>query len=130
VLSGRARPGAKVEIYVGEEPVATATADTAGEWSTTANEAIGPGRHELRLDLLGEDGHVVQQLRLPLERAVATELAPGQNYVVQPGNNLWQIARRTYGDGVRYLIIYAANMEQIHDPERIYPGQVFKLPKS
>jgi nucleoid-associated protein YgaU len=130
VLSGHARPGAKVQIYLGEEPVANATADTAGGWSATANEAIGPGRHELRLDLLGEDRQVVERLSLPLARAEPTDLAPGQNYVVQPGNNLWQIARRTYGDGVRYLIIYAANMERIHDPERIYPGQVFKLPKS
>jgi nucleoid-associated protein YgaU len=41
---------------------------------------------------------------------------------------LWQISRRTYGAGTRYLIIYSANQGQIRDPERIYPGQVFKLP--
>ena len=49
---------------------------------------------------------------------------------MQPGNSLWQIARQTYGNGVRYLIIYSANLGQISDPDRIYPGQVFKLPKS
>ena len=49
---------------------------------------------------------------------------------MRPGNSLWQIARRTYGAGTRYLVIYSANLAQIKDPERIYPGQVFKLPKS
>ena len=34
-----------------------------------------------------------------------TELTPGQTYVVQRGNSLWQIANRAYGAGARYLII-------------------------
>jgi len=33
VLSGRAMPGATVQIYAGNQPLATATADAAGEWS-------------------------------------------------------------------------------------------------
>ena len=48
--------------------------------------------------------------------------------VVQPGNNLWNIARVLYGRGVRYTTIYEANREQIRDPDLIYPGQVFKAP--
>ena len=130
LLSGRAKPGAKVQIYIGNEPVGTATADNAGAWSAIATRQLDPGRAELRLDQLAEDGHVVQHLTVPLERAIAAQLAPGQIYIVQSGNSLWQIARRTYGNGMRYVIIYAANLGQIHDPERIYPGQIFKLPKS
>ena len=129
-LSGRAAPGAKVQIYLGNEPVATATADAAGGWSATSAQAIKPGNVELRLDQLAADGHVVQRVALPLARASAVQLAAGQSYVVQPGNSLWEIARRTYGNGVRYVIIYSANLGRIRDPERIYPGQVFKLPKS
>lgn len=130
VLSGHAIPGATIQIYVGNEPVATATADTRGAWATAATRLRGAGRLELRIDQLGLDGRVAQRITIPLERAAATQLAAGQDYVVQPGNNLWQIARRAYGNGVRYLIIYSANLGQIRDPERIYPGQVFKLPKS
>jgi nucleoid-associated protein YgaU len=130
VLSGHAAPGATVQIYVGNQPFATATADAAGAWSATSTRPVGPGPLELRLDQLAEDGHVAQRLALPLALAAAVQLAPGQIYTVQPGNSLWQIARRTYGSGVRYLVIYSANLAQIRDPERIYPGQVFKLPKS
>jgi len=129
-LSGHAAPGAKVQIYLGNEPLATATADAAGRWSATSARSATAGHGELRLDQLAADGHVVQRVAMPLAQAAAVQLARGQSYVVQPGNSLWQIARRTYGNGVRYLIIYAANVGQIRDPGRIYPGQIFKLPKS
>lgn len=45
------------------------------------------------------------------------------------GNSLWQISRRVYGRGNRYTVIYDANQEQIRDPNRIYPGQIFVLPE-
>jgi nucleoid-associated protein YgaU len=130
VLSGRAAPGATVQIYAGNQPLATAKADAAGEWSATSTRAVRPGHVELRLDQLGKDARVVQRIVMPLAQAAAMELKPGESYTVQPGNNLWQLSRRAYGVGTRYLIIYSANLSQIRDPERIYPGQVFKLPKS
>lgn len=130
VLSGRATPGATVQIYAGNQPLASATADAAGAWSATSTQMVAPGRVELRLDQLGKDARVVQRVIVPLARVVAVGLTPGETYIVQPGNNLWQISRRAYGAGTRYLIIYSANLSQIRDPERIYPGQVFKLPKS
>jgi nucleoid-associated protein YgaU len=130
MLSGRATPGATVQIYIGNQPLATATADAAGEWSATSARVVGPGRVELRLDQLGKDARVVQRIVVPLAQAATAELIPGQSYTVQPGNNLWQISRRAYGVGTRYLIIYSANLSQIRDPERIYPGQVFRVPKS
>jgi nucleoid-associated protein YgaU len=132
VLSGRATPGATVQIYAGNQPLATAMADAAGEWSATSTRVVGPGRIELRLDQLGKDARVVQRIVVPLAQADAGQLTlrPGQSYTVQPGNNLWQISRRAYGIGTRYLIIYSANLGQIRDPGHIYPGQVFKLPKS
>jgi LysM repeat protein len=130
MLSGRASPGATVQIYAGNQPLATATADAAGEWSAKSSRPAGPGRLELRLDQLGKDARVVQRIVVPLAQTAAVQLSPGQTYTVQPGNNLWQISRRAYGIGTRYLIIYSANLGQIRDPERIYPGQVFKLPRS
>ena len=45
------------------------------------------------------------------------------------GDSLWQISRRTYGKGNRYTVIYDANQDQIRNPDRIYPGQIFVLPK-
>lgn len=48
--------------------------------------------------------------------------------IIRRGDNLWTIARRVYGEGVKYTTIYQANNAHIRDPDRIYPGQVFDLP--
>lgn len=48
--------------------------------------------------------------------------------IVQPGNSLWRIARRTLGGGIHYSEIYQANRDQIRDPNLIYPGQIFTVP--
>ncbi len=50
--------------------------------------------------------------------------------IIQPGDNLWTIARHIYGRGIQYTIIYEANRDQIRDPDLIYPGQVFATPKA
>ncbi len=49
--------------------------------------------------------------------------------IIRRGDNLWRISRRIYGHGVRYSTIYLANQEQISDPDRIWPGQIFKVPE-
>ena len=38
-------------------------------------------------------------------------------------------ARTYYGAGVRYTQIFAANNDQIRDPNLIYPGQIFNIPE-
>lgn len=48
--------------------------------------------------------------------------------IIRRGDNLWRISRRVYGRGVRYTTIYLANEDQIEDPNRIWPGQVFTVP--
>jgi len=50
--------------------------------------------------------------------------------IIRSGDNLWTIARRVYGAGIRYTQIYQANAGQIRDPDLIYPGQVFDLPET
>jgi nucleoid-associated protein YgaU len=56
------------------------------------------------------------------------ESVPGA-VIIRRGDSLWRISRRVYGLGVRYSTIYLANQEQISDPDRIWPGQVFKVPE-
>jgi nucleoid-associated protein YgaU len=48
--------------------------------------------------------------------------------VVSRGDSLWHISRLTYGTGMQYAVVYKANRDQIRDPNRIYPGQIFVLP--
>lgn len=48
--------------------------------------------------------------------------------IIRPGDTLWQISRRVYGQGVRYTTIYLANEAAIHNPDLIEPGQIFNVP--
>lgn len=50
--------------------------------------------------------------------------------IIRRGDSLWRISRRVYGRGVRYSTIYLANNTQIRDPNRIYPGQIFRVPET
>jgi len=75
-------------------------------------------------------GGVVARVETTFSREPVRVAQAGEELViVQPGNSLWRIARRTYGHGLQYSVIYQANREQIRDPDLIYPGQVFELPK-
>jgi hypothetical protein len=129
MLSGHAAAGGRLNVYAGDRLLGTVTADSAGKWSLTAPHREGEGGVELRLDELAADGAVARRIAVPLEAGASAQV-PGDNYVVQRGNSLWLIARRLYGQGTRYTAIYLVNRSQIRDPNRIYPGQLFKLPKS
>ncbi|EKF20360.1 LysM peptidoglycan-binding domain-containing protein [Nitratireductor pacificus] len=60
----------------------------------------------------------------------AEKLAPVDgSVIIRRGDTLWHISRRVYGRGVRYTTIYLANREQIENPDRIWPGQVFAVPQ-
>ncbi|MFI4988404.1 MAG: LysM peptidoglycan-binding domain-containing protein [Alphaproteobacteria bacterium] len=129
VLSGEANPKAQVEIYLDNQPLGRVQADERGHWKLVPEGKVEPGIYTLRLDELGPSGQVTQRIVLPFSRAKPGELLPaGSTIVVQPGNSLWRIARRSYGEGIRYSVIYQANKDQIRDPDLIYPGQVFAMP--
>ncbi|MGV7214745.1 LysM peptidoglycan-binding domain-containing protein [Bradyrhizobium sp. UFLA05-112] len=65
----------------------------------------------------------------PLRSKVETTGSTSSNRIVIRGDSLWQISRRAYGDGLSYALIYNANRDKIHNPDRIYPGQTFVLPR-
>ena len=49
---------------------------------------------------------------------------------VVTGHTLWALSKSYYGDPTRYPAIVEANRAQIHNPNVIFPGQVFVVPKS
>ncbi|WP_343897071.1 LysM peptidoglycan-binding domain-containing protein [Craurococcus roseus] len=130
-FAGSAAPGASVRVYAGPQLLGEATADTAGRWHLTPDDQPNVGRHVLRLDQMAlAGGSVAARIEVPFQRDRLPESAVQDGrMVVQPGQNLWRIARHTYGRGMRYTVIYAANRDTIRDPSLIYPGQVFALPE-
>lgn len=49
-------------------------------------------------------------------------------YTVQPGDTLSKIAKQHYGDAMKYPMIFEANRPMLKDPDKIYPGQVLRIP--
>jgi nucleoid-associated protein YgaU len=128
-FAGTAPPGTVVRAYVNDQHVGDVTAGADGRWSIIPGSRVAQGDHRLRLDQVDASGRVAARVELPFQRAVVAQADPaGVRVVVQPKQSLWRIARRAYGKGVRYTEIFAANRDQISDPNRIYPGQVFSVP--
>jgi nucleoid-associated protein YgaU len=129
IFSGRAQPNRVVQILINKRFLAQTTSDAQGRWAITPGTPIAPGVYVLNVVQLDESGRPAYAIELPFERARPDQivLAEGK-VVVQPGNSLWRIARRVYGKGAQYTIIYEANADQIRDPDLIYPGQVFEVP--
>lgn len=80
-----------------------------------------------------------QQLARSAEAARSVQKKPKESppplptsYTVRRGETLPQISARTeiYNDSTLWPIIYRANRDQIRDPKRLWPGQVFVIPRN
>jgi len=47
---------------------------------------------------------------------------------VEPGDSLWKIATRVYGNGELYSRLIEANRAKFRDPDNIWPGTVIEIP--
>ena len=47
---------------------------------------------------------------------------------VESGDTLSAISKKVYGDANKYNIIFEANKPMLSDPNKIYPGQMLRIP--
>lgn len=129
-LTGRAPVDAQLRVNVDGQPVGDVVADAEGQWKLRTSRRLDGDRHGVSVDLLDAQGRVVARSSVPLQLGeTGVAAVPGEGLIiVQRGENLWRIARSTYGTGPSYTIIYEANRGRITNPDLIYPGQVFRLP--
>ncbi len=148
VAMGSARPNAVVRLYLSGAYVGDAKTGADGRWSLTIEHGMTPGGYQLRADEINpSDAKVAGRAEAPIDYPATA--APGSptspaalaaspadvvidsihTHHVGPGNTLWGISQKFYGDGSHYEEIFAANADQIRNPNLIYPGQVFIVPK-
>lgn len=65
-----------------------------------------------------------------VEDAVSVEKADSESrmYTVKKGDTLSKIAKEVYGKAGDYNKIFEANKPMLKDPDKIYPGQVLRIP--
>lgn len=51
-----------------------------------------------------------------------------QFHTVVSGDTLGKIAKNYYGNAMKYPVIFEANKPMLTDPDKIYPGQVLRIP--
>ena len=63
--------------------------------------------------------------------SAAQEAPAAVMYTVVKGDTLWKIAETHYGKGkgAKYDVIFEANRPMLTHPDKIYPGQVLRIPE-
>lgn len=59
---------------------------------------------------------------------VAAPEPEAQYHTVVSGDNLSKIAKKFYGDANKYPVIFEANKPMLTHPDKIYPGQLLRIP--
>ena len=49
-------------------------------------------------------------------------------HTVEKGDTLWAVSEKALGSGARYMEIFEANKPMLSHPDKIYPGQVLRIP--
>ncbi|MGB0890860.1 MAG: peptidoglycan-binding protein LysM [Flavobacteriaceae bacterium] len=62
------------------------------------------------------------------EVEVVEEAAMAQFHTVERGDTLGKIAKEYYGNAMKYPVIFEANKPMLTHPDKIYPGQVLRIP--
>jgi nucleoid-associated protein YgaU len=83
-------------------------------------------------------GSVDDRLQVAASAAPASAAAAGSAaassgqaatfYTVKKGDNLSTIAKEHYGAASKYMVIFEANKPMLKDPDKIYVGQVLRIP--
>jgi nucleoid-associated protein YgaU len=139
-LAGVGTAGSVIRAYVDESFASEGRVADDGRWRMELDD-VAEGLYTLRIDQIAADGGVASRVETPFQRdfprpppprpgvPAPAELGAGTvSVTVQPGHNLWTLARERYGSGIMYTQILTANRELTRDPDLIYPGQIFNLP--
>jgi nucleoid-associated protein YgaU len=156
VAKGSAQPNTGLRLYLNQADVAEAKTQADGHWSLTIKGGMSPGGYVIQADEINPNGATVVASAntpfdypdMPAAPALQAAAAPAsvepasapspadpviesvQTKRVVTGHTLWALSKSYYGDPTRYPAIVEANRAQIHNPNVIFPGQVFVVPKS
>jgi nucleoid-associated protein YgaU len=83
---------------------------------------------EAKEKLILAAGNVEGIAKVEEEIATADSGSESTYHTVEKGDTLWAIAQKAYGDGSKYNAIFEANKPMLSDPDKIYPGQLLRIP--
>jgi nucleoid-associated protein YgaU len=108
--------------------------DVAGKTATVSGEAASQAEREKVLIAVGNTqgiAKVEDKLTVAAPQAAEAPAPPPESkyHTVVKGDTLSKIAKELYGDAMKYPVIFEANKPMLQDPDKIYPGQVLRIPQ-
>lgn len=98
-----------------------------GDTDTVEIKGTAPNQAEREKAILAAGN--VQHVAQVIDHIAVSEPAPeSRMYTVKSGDTLSKIAKEMYGDANQYPKIFEANRPLLSDPNKIYPGQVLRIP--
>ena len=125
-LKGRSIPNAEIQIFISKKLIGKSIADAQGNWEFSINEIVFEN-YDLEIKSTFENNILSLKTEI-LNGKIDSKIFFEKEIIVENGNSLWRIARKTLGGGILYAEIYKNNKKIINDPDLIFPGQVFKIP--
>ena len=124
-----AAAGKAIEDYLATQSLAVEGLDVAFDAATStvtvSGVAADQATKEKVLLCCGNVHGVASVNDLLTVKASAPE---AQWHTVVSGDNLSKIAKKFYGDANKYPVIFEANKPMLTHPDKIYPGQMLRIP--
>jgi nucleoid-associated protein YgaU len=125
-----ATAGAAIEKYISSQGLQADGLNVAydGATQTVTVSGVAPDQ-ETKEKIVLCCGNVASVAKVNDMLTVAAPAEPESKYhTVKSGDTLSKIAKEAYGDANAYMKIFEANKPMLKDPNKIYPGQMLRIP--
>ena len=127
-IQGEVNFGKRIELYINKKIMETIKIENS-KWQYNSDTIFDYGLHDLLVVLKSDKDEILDKITLPFMRVEMPYNDVPENFIlIKPGDMLWTIAYRLYGDPFKYIQIFEENKDQITNPDLIFPGQLFSIP--
>ena len=121
--------GAVIEAYIAAQGLGADALRVAFEGATQTALVSGQAADQATKDkILLCCGNVQGVAQVNDRMTVAEPADESQHHVVERGDTLSAIAKTCYGNAGQYPKIFEVNQPMLSHPDKIYPGQLLRIP--
>ena len=121
--------GAAIEKYIGTQMLNADGLSVAFDGTTSTVTVSGQAPDQATKEkILLCCGNVAGVAAVNDMMTVAEPAAESRFHLVEKGDTLSAVAKKAYGNANAYMKIFEANKPMLSHPDKIYPGQLLRIP--